>query len=361
MKKKLFFMMIALISCFSMTVHAQKGRIINGNVSDDVAPLIGVGVMIQGTNTGVVTDHDGNYTIQNVKPTDVLVFSYMGYATEEIEVGKSAIINVVMKADARTIDDAVVVAVGYGDVRRRDLTGSIGKANVSDIVKIPVTNVEAALNGRVAGVQVTSQDGGPGDNFNIVIRGAGSLTGSTAPLYVVDGFPQETSTMSALNPNDIESIDILKDASATAIYGARGANGVVIITTKKGASGKPTVTYNGNVTFSTVKNVPEMMNAYEFVALQEELYDEEKFAEQYLAWEYKSLEDYLNAPSYDWQQYIFRSPVSHNHHVSLNGSNGGTKYALSLSYSDQQGVIINSGVKRYQGRVNLQQQEGLFP
>ena len=358
MKKKLFFMMIALVSCFSMTVHAQKGRIINGNVSDDVAPLIGVGVMIQGTNTGVVTDNDGNYTIQNVKPTDVLVFSYMGYATEEIEVGKSAIINVVMKADARTIDDAVVVAVGYGDVRRRDLTGSIGKANVSDIVKIPVTNVEAALNGRVAGVQVTSQDGGPGDNFNIVIRGAGSLTGSTAPLYVIDGFPQETSTMSALNPNDIESIDILKDASATAIYGARGANGVVIITTKKGASGKPTVTYNGNVTFSTVKNVPEMMNAYEFVALQQELYDEEKFAEQYLAWEYKSLEDYLNAPSYDWQQYIFRSPVSHNHHVSLNGSNGGTKYALSLSYSDQQGVIINSGVKRYQGRVNLQQKVG---
>lgn len=207
MKKKLFFMMIALISCFSMTVHAQKGRIISGNVSDDVAPLIGVGVMIQGTNTGVVTDNDGNYTIQNVKPTDVLVFSYIGYATEEIEVGKSATINVVMKADARTIDDAVVVAVGYGDVRRRDLTGSIGKANVSDIVKIPVTNVEAALNGRVAGVQVTSQDGGPGDNFNIVIRGAGSLTGSTAPLYVVDGFPQETSTMSALNPNDIESID----------------------------------------------------------------------------------------------------------------------------------------------------------
>ena len=116
--------MIALISCFSMTVHAQKGRIISGNVSDDVAPLIGVGIMIQGTNTGVITDSDGNYTIQNVKPTDVLVFSYIGYATEEIEVGKSATINVVMKADARTIDDAVVVAVGYGDVRRRDLTGS---------------------------------------------------------------------------------------------------------------------------------------------------------------------------------------------------------------------------------------------
>lgn len=358
MKKKLFLMMAALVSCFSMTVHAQNGKTIKGNVSDDVAPLMGVGVLVQGTNNGVITDADGNYTINNVKPTDVLTFSYIGYATEEIEVGKSTTIDVVMKVDARTIDDAVVVAVGYGDVRRRDLTGSIGKANIDDIIKVPVQNVAAALSGRVAGVNVTSQDGGPGDNFNIVIRGAGSLTGSTAPLYVVDGFPQETSTMSAINPNDIESIDILKDASATAIYGARGANGVVIVTTKKGAAGKPTVTYNGSVTVSTVKNVPEMMGAYDFAVLQQEVLSENDFASQYLAWEYKSLEDFKNAPSYDWQRYIFRSPVSHNHHVSINGTKDGTKYAASLSYSDQQGVIINSGMKRYQGRVNLSQKLG---
>ena len=358
MKKRLFLMMVALVSCFCMTAHAQSGKSIKGNVSDDAAPLVGVGVMVRGTNNGVVTDNNGNYIIHNVKPDDVLVFSYIGYSDEEVSVGKSTMINVVMRVDARTIDDAVVVAVGYGDVRRRDLTGSIGKANISDIAKVPVQNVAAALSGRVAGVNVTSQEGGPSDNFNIVIRGAGSLTGSTAPLYVVDGFPLETSTMGDLNPNDIESIDILKDASATAIYGARGANGVVIITTKKGSSGKPTVTYNGNVTVSTVKNVPEMMNAYEFVVLQSEIYSEADFASNYLEWDYKTIEDYKIAPTYDWQQYIFRTPVSHNHHVSLNGTNAGTKYALSLSYSDNQGVIINSGKKRYQGRVNLQQKVG---
>ena len=358
MKKRLFLMVVAMVSCFSIAVHAQSGKTIKGNVSDDAAPLVGVGVMVEGTTNGVVTDDYGNYIINNVKPNDVLIFSYVGYADEEVKVGKSSIVNVVMRVDARTIDDAVVVAVGYGDVRRRDLTGSIGKANISDIAKVPVQNVAAALSGRVAGVNVTSSEGGPGDNFNIVIRGAGSLTGSTAPLYVVDGFPLETSTMGDLNPNDIESIDILKDASATAIYGARGANGVVIITTKKGASGKPTVTYNGNVTVSTVKNVPELMNAYEFVVLQSEIYSADNFASNYLAWDYKTIDDFKNAPSYDWQQYIFRTPISHNHHVSLNGSNGGTKYAISLSYSDNQGVIINSGKKRYQGRANLQQKVG---
>ncbi|EXY31661.1 tonB-dependent Receptor Plug domain protein, partial [Bacteroides fragilis str. 3397 T10] len=150
--------------------------------------------------------------------------------------------------DAQTLDEVTVVAVGYGDVRRRDLTGAIGSANIGDLTKSPMSNITGSLGGRIAGVQVTSSDGGPGDNYDIVIRGVGSLTGSTSPLYVIDGFPSETSGLSSLDPNDIESIDILKDASATAIYGARGANGVVIITTKKGTAGKPTVTYNGSLT-----------------------------------------------------------------------------------------------------------------
>jgi TonB-linked SusC/RagA family outer membrane protein len=373
MKKRIIFMMVALVSCISM--YAQSTKTITGTVADDVAPLPGVGVQVSGTSNGVITDLDGNFTIKNVKPTDVLVFTYIGYATEEVQVGKNTTINVLMKVDARTLDDAVVVAVGYGDVRRRDLTGSIGKANMDDLIKAPVANVASALSGRIAGVNVTSSDGGPGDNFDIVIRGAGSLTGSTAPLYVIDGFPQETQAMNTINPNDIESIDVLKDASATAIYGARGANGVIIITTKKGTAGKPTVTYNGSVSVSQALNLPEMMNAYEFVLLQQEVlgadefekaylgkYSDDKAAELGVAYDpnhpYKSIEDYKLAQTYDWQQQVLRTPVSHNHHVAINGNNNGTRYSASLSYSDKQGVIINSGMKRYQGRVNLTQKVG---
>lgn len=353
MIKKLFLAALVILPLTGFWANAQTGGRITGKVSDEIEPLVGVSVIVKGTQNGVVTGLDGSYSINNVKPSDVLIFQLLGYVTEEVSVGKNSLVNVIMKTDARTLDDAVVVSVGYGDVRRRDLTGSIGKASMDDIVKVPVTNVASALGGRVAGVNVTSQDGGPGDNFNIVIRGAGSLTGSTAPLYVVDGFPQETSTMSALNPNDIESVDVLKDASATAIYGARGANGVIIITTKKGSAGRATVTYDGNVTVSTVKNTPELMNAYDFVALQQEVMSPDDFTNGYLLWDYKNLDDFKRAESYNWQEQIFRSPVSQNHHLMLSGTSGGTRYSASLSYSDQEGVIIRSGLKRYQGRINL--------
>lgn len=282
--------------------------------------------------------------------------SFVGYQTQEVPVNGQKKITIELKEDAQALDEVVVVAVGYGDVRRRDLTGSIGKANMGDLVKAPVTNIAESLGGRIAGVQVSSSDGGPGDNYSIVIRGAGSLTGSTAPLYVIDGFPQEdTSTMGALNQNDIESIDILKDASATAIYGARGANGVVIITTKKGTTGKPTISYNGSLSVSHVKNTPAMMNGYDFVLLQQEVMAEEDFASNYITSLYPTIDSYLTAPYYDWQDYIYRTPVSNSHHLSLTGSQGDLKYATSLSYNDQQGVIINSGLKRYQGRISLSQ------
>lgn len=201
----------------------------------------------------------------------ILVVSFVGYQTQEIAVNNQTKLTINLKEDAQQLDEVVVVAVGYGDVKRRDLTGSIGKANMDDLTKTPINNIAESLGGRIAGVQVSSSDGGLGDNFNIVIRGAGSLTQSTAPLYVIDGFPMESSSMGALNPNDIESIDVLKDASATAIYGSRGANGVVIITTKKGKAGKTMVTYNGSVSFSTVKNKMDVMNAYDFACMQKEI------------------------------------------------------------------------------------------
>ncbi len=207
-------------------------------------------------------------TLSNVPSKAVLVVSFYRLSdtgNPRKQPKKKFTVN--LTEDAQQLQEVVVVAVGYGDVRRKDLTGSIAKADIKELTKTPVNNVAESLGGRIAGVQVSSTDGGLGDNFNIVIRGAGSLTQSTAPLYVIDGFPQETSNMGSLNPNDIESIDVLKDASATAIYGSRGANGVVIITTKKGKAGKPpTISYNGSFTVGLVKNnTPEMMNGYEFV------------------------------------------------------------------------------------------------
>ena len=355
MRNRFFLMLIAsLFLCLS--VKAQSGGNISGKVVDALGELAGVSVVVKGTGNGTITDMTGEFKLSGVKPGDVLQLSFIGYKTQQIKVGTQTRFNITMVEDAQTLDEVQVVAVGYGDVRRRDLTGSIGSADMKDLIKTPVSNITENLAGRIAGVQVSSSDGGPGDNFSIVIRGAGSLTGSTAPLYVVDGFPSETSGLSALNPNDIESIDILKDASATAIYGARGANGVVIITTKKGGAGKPTITYNGSFKISTVKNKPEMMDAYEFVTLQQEIMgDGEDFQNNYLTDLYPTVEDYRNAPSYDWQDYIYRTALSHSHHVSLTGGANNLKYTTSLSYDDTQGVIINSGIKRYQGRANLTQ------
>lgn len=358
MKQKIDFFKalgIMLLSVwFAIDANAQDITVA-GTVTDEFGPVIGATVRVKGTQTGCTTDIDGNFTLSNVNANGTIIISFVGYQTESVQVKGRNKINVTLKQDTQMLSEVEVVAVGYGDVRRRDLTGSISKANMSDLVKTPVTNIAESLGGRIAGVQVSSSDGGLGDNFSIVIRGAGSLTGSTAPLYVIDGFPQETSGLSGLNQNDIESIDVLKDASATAIYGARGANGVVIITTKKGALGKPKISYNGSFTVSQVKNTPDLMNAYDFVVLQNEVMNEEDFASNYITELYPDIESYRTAPSYDWQDYIYRTALSHNHHLSLTGSQGDLRYSTSLSYDDKQGIIIRSGLKRYQGRVNLTQ------
>lgn len=349
--------------CFTLQVMAQNITV-TGTVTDNQGAVIGASVMVEGTTNGCITDLDGNYKLSNVSAKSTLVVSFVGYQTQKIVVGGKHQINVLLKEDTQQLEEVVVVAVGYGEVKRRDLTGSIGKANMKDLTQTPVNNVTESLGGRIAGVQVSSTDGGLGDNFNIVIRGAGSLTQSTAPLYVIDGFPQETSSMSALNPNDIESIDVLKDASATAIYGSRGANGVVIVTTKKGKSGKPVLNYNGSVSASMVNNKMEMMNGYEFVNLQKDLMansyvevdgvKKDAFEHYYLK-NGLTLEDYKNFKSYDWQDEVYRTAISHNHYVGLTGGSDKMDYSASLSYSNQQGVIINTDLTRYQGRFNLNQ------
>ncbi|WP_448777275.1 SusC/RagA family TonB-linked outer membrane protein [Bacteroides congonensis] len=358
MKKELIFLrtlsIMLLCVLFATQANAQ-GLNISGTVNDDFGPVTGASVLVKGTSNGCITDSNGNFTLSNVSSKGTLVVSFIGYQTQEVPVNNQQKFSINLKEDSQQLQEVVVMAVGYGDVRRKDLTGSIAKADIKELIKTPVNNVAESLGGRIAGVQVSSTDGGLGDNFNIVIRGAGSLTQSTAPLYVIDGFPQETSNMGSLNPNDIESIDVLKDASATAIYGSRGANGVVIITTKKGKSGKPTISYNGSFTIGLVNNTPEMMNGYEFVKLQQEIMGTDDFNNMYLK-DGITLEDYRNFKSYDWQKEIYRTALSHNHHVLLNGNAGDLKYSTSVSYNNQQGVIINSDLSRYQGRVNLSQQ-----
>ena len=352
MKSKLLLLLVLVqVTC---SLFAQTGKQITGIVTDGKDVLPGVSVVVKGTTNGTITGLDGDFTINKVKSSDILVFSYIGYKTQEIKANLNSKLKVILKEDAQALGEVEVVAVGYGDVRRRDLTGSVAKANIGDLIKTPSNNVAETLGGRIAGVQVTSSDGGLDDNFNITIRGAGSLTQSTSPLYVIDGFPQEDSGLSAINPNDIESLDVLKDASATAIYGARGANGVVIITTKKGVAGKPTVSYSGSVTVSNVKNLPELMNGYEFVQLQQEILAPDDFAKYYLS-NGITLDDYRTFKSYDWQDEIFRTALSHNHNVNLSGQSGKTRYSTSLSFNDKEGVIINSDLKKYQGRIKLQQ------
>ena len=355
---------IMLLFVLFATQARAQGITVTGTVNDNLGPVIGASVVVKGTVNGCITDLDGNFKLTNVPSKGILVVSFVGYQTQEIAVNNQTKFTINLKEDAQQLDEVVVVAVGYGDVKRRDLTGSIGKANMDDLTKTPINNIAESLGGRIAGVQVSSSDGGLGDNFNIVIRGAGSLTQSTAPLYVIDGFPMESSSMGALNPNDIESIDVLKDASATAIYGSRGANGVVIITTKKGKAGKTMVTYNGSVSFSTVKNKMDVMNAYDFACMQKEIMagnTKEVDGEMVDEFEYfylkngLTLDDYKTMKNYNWQDEIYRTALSHNHHVALSGGTDKMDYTASLSYSNQEGVIIRSDLNRYQGRFNLNQ------
>lgn len=351
--KVLSIMLFSMI--FALQAKAQDITV-TGTVNDNFGPVIGASVLVKGTTNGCITDLDGKFTLSNVSAKGTLVVSFVGYQTQEIPVKGQTTFTIDLKEDAQQLQEVVVVAVGYGDVKKADLTGAIGSANMKDLVKTPVSNITESLGGRIAGVQVSSGDGSLGDNYSITIRGAGSLTGSTAPLYVIDGFPSETSGLGNLSPNDIESIDILKDASATAIYGARGANGVVIVTTKKGKSGKPTLTYSGSFTVGKVKNTPEIMGAYDFIALQQEIMpDQEEFEEDYITELYPNIDAYRNAKQYDWQDYIYRTALTHNHHIGLTGGTEDLKYNASLSYNDQQGVIINSGFKKYQGRFNMSQ------
>lgn len=267
--KTLVFLLM-MIFATSLTAMAQEK--VSGIVKDDTGETMpGVSIKVKGNNNvGAVTDIDGAFTI-NVKRGTVLQFSFLGYNTKEEKATPGKIMQIVLEEDKKTLGEIVVV--GYQPVRQRDLTGSVAKADVSQLTNTPVSSIDQTLGGRIAGVNVSSGEGMPGGQMNITIRGNNSLTQANTPLYVIDGFPVENASVAAsINPNDIKSLNILKDASASAIYGARGANGVVIITTKSGQTGKAKITYDGSYGWQTVTKKMEMMDAYEFVKLQNEMY-----------------------------------------------------------------------------------------
>lgn len=328
---------------------------ISGTVTDTMGEALpGVSVVVKNRSTGTVTDQNGAFRLRT-DANATLTFNYIGFVSQEVVVNGQTTINVRLKSSVSDLQDVVVV--GYGIVKKGDVTGSVGKVDLSDAQKAPVRSFDEFLAGRVAGLQVSSVDGQPGSPVNIVIRGNNSITQDNSPLIVIDGFPTENPDLNMINPDDIESIEILKDASATAIYGSRGANGVMMVTTKKGKVGAPVLNFNTYYgTQRTIKQL-ELMNPYEFVNYQIERYPSltDTLAPSALYLNGRTLDDYRAEKGIDWQDMMLRDAAFQNYSMSLNGGSQQTRYSLSGSINDQDGVIINSLHKRYQGRAAIDQ------
>ena len=325
---------------------------ITGQVKDqENLPLPNATIRVKNAQFTSFSDTDGRYKIAVPDQNAILVFSMLGFETQEIPVGPRTQIDVSLKARNTSLNDVVIV--GYGTVKRGDLTGSVAEVNMDYFNKASIKSFDEALAGRVAGVAVSGNDGQPGAVNNIVIRGYGSITQDNSPLYVVDGFPMEDGMNNSINPLDIETINILKDASSTAIYGARGANGVVIITTKKGKNSLPVITFNSYYGVQHIAQKMDLLSPYEFVKYQLEL--NPTLAPLTYLTNGKTLESYRNVQGIDLQDHIYQTAPMQNYALSLRGGNDKTKYAISGNIFDQSGIVINSGFRRYQGRMNLDQ------
>lgn len=315
------------------------------SASDNNQPLQGVTVTIKGTANAVTTDAKGAFRI-NAAQNAVLVFSFTGYTNVEESVNGRTTINVALSANRQNLDDVVVI--GYSSVRRKDLTSSVSSVNAKQLKDNPLSNAAEALTGRLAGVQVSTTEGAPGADVLIRIRGGGSITQDNSPIYIVDGIQVENA-LSTISPQDIASIDVLKDASSTAIYGARGANGVVIITTKSGRAGKTVVSYNGSAGFKEIFKKMDVLDPYEFVKWQYErnkLTPDTSFSRTYgSTWD--TLNVYRNLENIDWQERVFgRKAIYQNHNVSVSGGSQNTTYNLSLTSNKEDGILLQSGFNR---------------
>ncbi len=351
-------MLLLMVLCVGLPARAQNITV-NGVVEDSAGePMIGATVLVQGSKDGVATDFDGNFTIKCASNAK-LVVSYIGYKSQTIEVNGQTNIKVVLVEDAEVLEDVVVV--GYGGTRaRRDLTGSVGSVSGVKLAAVPVTSAAVALQGKVAGVQVTTVDGQPGADINIRVRGATSVTQANDPLYIVDGF--QVDNINDIPPADIQSIDILKDASLTAIYGAKGGNGVVIVTTKSAQEGKTQVNFNAQGSISHISKKLDLMNAYDFVNYQWDYAAQRSKGEitEVMLYRYHfgnphDMDLYRTAPSHDWQDEVMGgNPFSYSTNLSIGGGTDKTRYNISITQSDDRGIIMGSGVRRTNIHTKLQ-------
>ena len=343
-------LLLFIFSCGATLSWAQTRQISGRVISDSThQPMGGVTVAVKGTKTSTATQSDGRYSIKvPEKGNAVLMFSSIGYAPEEVSVGNRSSIDVGLITTSSTLSDVVVI--GYQTVKRKDLLGSVSSVSAKQLKDIPLSSAAEALQGKLAGVQVITSEGGPGADVIIRVRGGGSITQDNSPIYIVDGIQVENA-LSFLSPQDIATIDVLKDASTTAIYGARGANGVVIITTKSGKPGKTVVTYNGSFGNRQLANTMDVMNPYDFVRWQYERSrrsstDSASFAQTYgTTWD--TLNSYKSIPFVNWQHEVFgRSAKYQSHNVSVSGGSQGTTFNLSVTDNNEEGILLQSGFDR---------------
>jgi len=351
-----------LIGLFFISSVWAQNITVSGIVTadDNGGPLPGVSIIIKGQTIGTTTNFDGEYTLEVPDENSIMVFSYQGFKTQEFVVGNQRNIDLVMQTDVNELDE--VVLIGYGSSARKDLSGSISTIKAQDIASVRSTTADDFVQGRVSGLLLTQTTGQPGGSTSVRIRGSSSINASNEPLYVIDGFPvinnsdalsagltegPSLNALSTLSASNIASISVLKDASATAIYGSRGANGVIIITTKRGVNGKAQITYDTYLGVSEIMKELDLLNASQFAFyVNESRYNgsgQPRF--------YKDPESF--GVGTDWQDEIFRTAVVQNHDLSIKGGNDNIRYSVSASYLNQEGVIIESDFKRYNFRVNL--------
>jgi len=364
MKKNLLFWLMLMLT----SVTWAQNQVIKGHVSSESGvPLSGASVKLQGTNIGTQTDSSGGFTLEasvaNLKDA-VLVFNYTGYVEQTQVLGTARTVNITLHPSENNLNDIVVI--GYGTVKRKDLTGSVASVSGKDIAAVPVANAAQALQGKLPGVSVTSQDGRPGADISIRVRGGGSISQSNEPLYIVDGFP--VSSISDIPGDQIQSVDVLKDAASTAIYGSRGANGVVIVTTKSGQAGKVKIDYDGYIQFNQPVKYLGTLGAYDYIAYNW-AYASAISSAYAKAWESlwaigdsaavygntQGIDHYKSVAATNFSKATYGNSFSHNHNLSISGGTANTKYILSGSYLDNDGMKVNSWYKRANASFKLNQ------
>ena len=340
--RKIFLLGWLLLICSAsiMAQHTVKGQVTDARTGD---PLVGVNVILRdASGSGTITDASGNYSL-SVPASSTLVFSYIGYVSQEVEVKSQPVINVALTEDMEALDEVVVI--GYGTMRKSDLTGSLSSVDSEDLTAFAVPNPIQALQGRAAGVNITTNSGSPEGSFTIRIRGANSIQGSNDPLYIVDGFP---ANVSSVNPEDIESLEVLKDASATAIYGSRGSNGVVLITTKSGKKGRTQVSYDGSWGFQSHINKLDVMDATDYMLF----YNEQQLNDQGAAY-FTADQIAAAGKGTNWQDLTYRTAPIQTHSLSISGGNDKTDFYIGSYIFLRDGIIENSGYNKYQARANI--------